>query len=42
MFILDNGMIHSKDKAHTFIEVERDIRDSSIKERRMAKDYIGI
>ena len=42
MFISDNGMIHSKDKVHIFIEVEKDIKGYSIKEKRMDKEYIGI
>lgn len=42
MCILDHGMINFKAKEHTFIEVERDIKDYSIKVKKMGKGYIGI
>ena len=41
MFILVNGMKSSKDKGHTFIEVEKDIEGNSIRVKRMGKEFTG-
>jgi hypothetical protein len=41
MSISDSGMTYSKDREHTFIEVEKDIKVSLIKEKKMDKEFIG-
>lgn len=41
MSISDSGMTYSKDREHTFIEVEKDIKGSLIRVKRMDKEFIG-